>query len=173
MNQPFKEASISLRHHAEHRSRADQFHTTERSALRFSLRQFRSSDPGGNMATARSLGVFLGKRKIKETVGKKDKDFYQFTFGDLTDFRLKIKNRSKVNLFGDILDSQGQVVRFKGDKLSVKITAGETIENFYESLPSGTYFLRIRTRSSGKNAYQLKLSAKNTFPSLPDCGCTP
>lgn len=172
MNQPLK-TFVALRHHAASRLGDDRLNLVKASSLQVSLRQSASSDPGSHPSTARSLGTFSGKRKIRETVGKKDKDVYQFTFGDLTDLRVILRNRSKVNIFGEILDSQGQVFTFKGDKLSIKIEAGEAIENFYEELPSGTYFLRVRSQDPGKNAYQLKLSAANTFPSLPDCGCTP
>lgn len=171
MNQLFRETSVSHHRHTAHRL-VERFSAAKGSAFQFSLRRFRASDPGDTLITARSFGAFSGKRRIKESVGKRDRDIYQFTFGDLTDLRLKIKNQSKANLFGEILDSQGQVVRFKGDKLSVKIKAGKTIENSYEGLPSGVYYLRVRSRGAGKNTYQLKLSAANTFPSLPDCGCT-
>lgn len=172
MNQRLDEASVSLRSRSAHRLE-DDLKATRAPSLQSSLRQFRASDPGGAMTTARSLGNFSGKRKIKQTVGKADKDFYQLTFGDLTDFRVTLRNRSRVDMFGDILDSQGQVVTFGGNRLSIKVKSGQAIENFYEALPSGTYFLRIRSQGSGKNTYQLQLSAANTFPSLPDCGCTP
>lgn len=173
MNQRLEEASVLLRSHSALRLGDDRLKATKTSSPHTSLRQFRASDPGGTLATARSLGNFSGKRKTRETVGKADKDFYQLTFGDLTDFRVTLRNRSGVDVFGDILDSQGQVVTFGGDRLSIKVKSGQAIENFYEALPSGTYFLRIRSQGSGKNTYQLQLSAANTFPSLPDCGCTP
>lgn len=169
MPQSFKETALSFRRISANRLDHDrQF--AKASSLQFSLRQSRASDPGDTLSTARSLGIFPGKRRIKETVGKKDRDLYQFSVNDLTDLRITLKNRSNANLFGEILDSEGQVFTFKGDKLSVKVKPGKALGNFYEELPSGVYFLRIRSRGSGKNTYQLKLSASNTFPSL-DCGC--
>jgi hypothetical protein len=173
MNQLFKGASVSFRRDTASQWGDDRLKTANPSPLQFSLRQFSASDPGSTPATARSLGSFPGKRRIKGTVSRTDRDVYQFTFGDLTNLRIKLKNSSKVNIFGDILDSQGQVLTFKGNKLSVKVKSGKAIENFYEELPSGVYFLRIRGQGSGKNTYQLKLVAANTFPSLPNCGCTP
>lgn len=173
MNQSLKASTSSFHRHLGNRLDSDRRHSHKDSPLELSLRSFGASDPGGTLATARSFGLFSGKRRIKQTVGKKDKDFYQFAFNDLTDLRLTLTNRSKGNIFGDILDSQGQIVTFKGDRLSIKVKSGEAIENFYEELPSGTYFLRVRSREAGKNTYKLKLSAANTFPSLPDCGCTP
>lgn len=161
----------SLLHRSSHLG-SDRLTAAKGSALHVSLRQFRASDPGNNLATARSLGSFPGKRQIRETTSKKDKDFYQLSFGDLTDLRLTLRNRSGADIFGEILDSQGQVFTFKGDRLSVKVAAGKTVENLYETLPSGLYYLRIRSSGDSKNTYQLKLSANNTFPSLPDCGCT-
>lgn len=173
MNQTFKASASSSRRHVANRLDPDRRHSNRDSPLQLSIRSFSASDPGSTLATAQPFGLFSGKRKIKQTVGKKDKDLYQFSFNDLTDLRLTLTNRSKGNLFGEILDSQGQVVTFKGDRLAVKVKPGEAIENFYEELPSGIYFLRIRSREPGKNTYKLKLSAANTFPSLPDCGCTP
>lgn len=171
MHQSFKqEAALSFRRNFASRLDNDR-QLAKASSLQRSLRQFKASDPGDTLSTARSLGIFPGKHRIKETVGKRDKDLYQFSTNDLTDLRITLRNRSKANLFGEILDSQGKVFTFKSDKLFVKVKPGKTLENFYEELPSGVYFLRIRSRGQGKNTYQLKLSASNTFPSAPDCGC--
>jgi len=170
MHQSFKEAALSFRRNAAGQLDDDR-QRIKTSSLRFSLRQSRASDPGDTLSTARSLGTLPGKRRIKETVSRKDKDVYQFSLSDLTDLQITFRNRSKANLFGEILDSEGKVFTFKGNRLTTKIKSGESLENFYEELPSGIYFLRIRSRGSGKNTYQLKLSASNVFPSAPDCGC--
>lgn len=134
-------------------------------------RRASAADPGGTPSTAQVLGGFPGKRSVRNTVSRRDKDVYQLTLSDLSTVKLTFKNRSKANLFGAILDSQGKVFSLRRNKLSISAKAGEEFNDSYEELPAGTYFLRVQTRSGGKNAYRLTLAVSNTFPSLPDCGC--
>jgi hypothetical protein len=130
----------------------------------------RSSSVGRTLGTARLLGLFPGRRAIRQFVGRQNPNFLRFTLNDRSDVRLTLRNRSQSNIVGALLNEQGQLVSLGRNRLSSRIPAGETLKNTFEGLPSGTYYLRIRSRAQGRNTYQLTLAARNTVLNLP-CGC--
>lgn len=130
-----------------------------------------SSDPGGTLATARSLGSFPGKRSMRNTVGRQDKDFYQIVLSDVSDLRLTLSNRSAATVSGSLLNSQGQVLSAATNSKMKRVSAKKEAKGIYRELAAGTYYLRVQSQQDGQHSYRLSLSAANTFPDFPDCGC--
>ncbi|NJO42532.1 MAG: hypothetical protein HC769_22090 [Cyanobacteria bacterium CRU_2_1] len=131
----------------------------------------RASEPGGTLPTARSLGTLPGKRAARNTVSKRDTDIFSLTLNDLGNVTVTVKNLSKVNLFASFLDNRGRVLSYEGNRQFTSLNPGEELKTTYEGIAAGTYYLRFQSRDNGNNAYKLTLSASNTFPAVPDCGC--
>jgi hypothetical protein len=127
------------------------------------------NNSGRTLGTARLLGLFPGRRTVRANVGRQNSSFFRFALNELSNVRLTFKNRSQSSMVGELLNEQGQLVSLGRNRLSERVRSGETLRRAYQGLPSGTYYLRIRSRAQGKNAYQLTLAAVNR-PNLP-CGC--
>lgn len=134
-----------------------------------SAKESSSNRVGRTLATARSLGLFPGRRNVRNQVGRKVTNFYRFTLNELSNVRLSFQNRSQSSIVGRLLNEQGQVVSLGRNRLSERVRAGEMVKRSFEAIPSGTYYLKVSSRGAGKNAYRLTLAASNTVP-FP-CGC--
>jgi hypothetical protein len=145
--------------------------TFPNSVVGAAVNRLRSSQSGRTLATAQPLGSFPGKRTVRNAVSRNRANFYRFTLDNLSNVRLSFRNRAVNSMTSAILNEQGQVVSLGKNRLSQRIKAGDSIERTYRQLPSGTYVLRVVSRSKGENAYRLTLAASNTSRDFPGCGC--
>ncbi|MCP9296423.1 MAG: PPC domain-containing protein [Planktothrix agardhii LY1] len=117
-------------------------------------------DPGGTIKTAKNLRQLASKPKaFHEEIGytkggKRDtNDYYKFT----------VKNRlNQVNISLDGLKGNAnlQLLGTNGKEIiSTSTEAGKTKENIFQSLPAGTYYLRVYPQGGDSTAYHLSLDA--------------
>ena len=145
--------------------------TPRRTFPRLSNR-FRAADLGGNsIATAISPGTFPGKTLIRDTVSRKDSDYFKLTFIGESNIRLTFQNLSKSTLTGSILNSRGKVLRYDGDLQATNLSSGKSLKSFYRDIPPGTYYLRIQSQDQQPGAYKLSLGIVTPSLTPPDCGC--
>lgn len=134
--------------------------------------RFRAADLGGNsIATATSPGTFPGKTVVRDTVSRKDPDFFKLTFIGESNIRLTFQNLSKSTLVGSILNSRGKALRYDGDLQATDISSGKSLKSFYKNIPAGTYYLRIQSQDQQPSAYKLSLGIVTPSLTPPDCGC--
>lgn len=135
-----------------------------KSQLDLSLRtQARSSDPGNTANTALPLRS-RGTQLIKDSISRTDPDFFSFaTSGSTESVNLLFRNRSQTRMLGAVLNEQGQVL------FSRNIRPGKAYELSLTDavIPSGVYYLRLTSNSSGESKYRLKLSVNRAA-----CGCS-
>jgi hypothetical protein len=128
--------------------------------LEIQPRKGTQSDTGGTIKTAKDLGKLSSKPlSINEKVGyrvqgKRDvNDYYKFT----------VKNRlNQVNISLDGLKGNAnlQLLGSNGKEIiSTSTETGKTKENIFESLPAGTYYLRVYPQGADSTAYHLSLDA--------------
>jgi|GEM_PF-6427476 hypothetical protein len=134
------------------------------------LRRQRASDKGGNTVAAATLIPTPGKKRIVDTVSRRDVDIFKLVITTPSNVRFNVKNRSDAALVGSILDSQGQVLSYEGTPLTGTIQPDRRINNLYSNIQPGTYYVRVATRSRESEQYELKLTVVD--PAAPvDCGC--
>ncbi|MCF3569017.1 PPC domain-containing protein [Planktothrix agardhii 1806] len=118
------------------------------------------SDPGETIKTAKNLGQLASKpQSFNEEIGytksgKRDtNDYYKFT----------VKNRlNQVNISLDGLKGNAnlQLLGTNGKEIiSTSTEAGKTKENIFQSLPAGTYYLRVYPQGAESTPYHLSLDA--------------
>jgi hypothetical protein len=118
------------------------------------------SDPGGTIKTAKNLGQLASKpQSFNEEIGYRKSgerdinDYYKFT----------VKNRlNQVNISLDGLKGNAnlQLLGTNGKEIiSTSTEAGKTKENIFQSLPGGTYYLRVYPQGAESTPYHLSLDA--------------
>lgn len=129
------------------------------------LSQARASEPGNTPSAARDLGRFPGRRSAADAVGRLDPDYYKITAVTLSDINIAFRNRSRRAISVVLNDVLGNVVRGAGIPRTVK--AGQSINQVYTLLPSGTYYLSVKSSGQG-NRYRLSVAVSKN---VDDCGC--
>ena len=134
--------------------------------------RLRAADLGGNsIASATSAGTFPGKAVIRDTVSRKDPDIFKVAFTGNGNVRLTFQNFSQSTLVGSIMDSRGQVLRYKGNLQTANIAAGKSLKTFYQNIPAGTYYLRLQNQNQQPGKYKLAVGVVDPSIIAPDCGC--
>ncbi|NYZ12215.1 hypothetical protein HL658_06610 [Azospirillum sp. RWY-5-1] len=112
-----------------------------------------SDSAGDTLATARQLGTLNGALPtIQDAIGGSDtNDYYQFTTGGTTNFRLGLSGLSA--------DADVQLLDSSGLALASSTYAGNHAEAiYYNGLDAGTYYVRVYPYA-GSTSYSLDLSA--------------
>lgn len=116
-------------------------------------------DPGDSLNTAHSLGKLSGKSTAKDLVGAIDQtDYYQFTLKQISDFSATLSRVSESVSMSLIFDANSN--GFLDGEETIASGYGSTFSNdsISETLPPGTYFIKVESSSYNNTLYDLNLS---------------
>jgi hypothetical protein len=120
-----------------------------------------TADLGGNsFAAATELGTLSGTRQIADFVGNSDvNDFYRV--------RLTQPGTLRLALDGLAADADLELFNSSGGRLASSARGGTSSELIQQTLPAGTYVIRV-FRFSGNTNYLLTMTATPNTPTVPD-----
>jgi hypothetical protein len=116
---------------------------------------------GNTPATALNLGSLSGTRTFTDFVGSSDtNDFYRFSLSSSSRLSVILSGLNGGDVDLQLFNSSGALLLNR----ATRGTANETISS--QTLPAGTYFLRVYPFSGNSN-YNLSLNAVPTAPTAP------
>lgn len=108
-------------------------------------------------ATARNIGVLAGTRRLRNSVGKRDKiDFYKFTLPARSSLSLSLK-RLSANAGISLFNAQN-----RSSALAKSNRPGKKAEQITRTLDAGTYYIKVNTVNNRNTRYTLLSSATPT-----------
>lgn len=117
------------------------------------------TDPGNSLTTAYNLNEVSGKFTAKDLVGAIDQtDYYQFTLKQISEFNATLSRLSESVSIKLIVDANGN--GFLDGTETIASGYGSTSSNdpLSETLPPGTYFVKVESSSYNNTGYDLNLS---------------
>ena len=114
------------------------------------------ASPNDNtLLTANNLGILSGARNISDNFDGIDRlAFYRFTLTQNSDLSVQLNGSSlSARLVADI---NGNGIVDNDETIDGPFG---TLSNFFEPLPKGTYFIRLRTGSPRENPYNFRIAA--------------
>lgn len=117
------------------------------------------TDPGDSLTTAHNLSKISGKFIAKDLVGAIDQtDYYQFTLKQISEFSATLSRLSESVDIDLIFDANKN--GFLDGKETIAAGYGSTFGNdsISETLPPGTYLIRVESSSYNNTIYDLNLS---------------
>lgn len=134
-------------------------------------------EPGNSLAKALQISNISGVRRFRDTVGKRDQDFYRITLDQPTNVTITLSNRSQLPITGALLNAQGKVIRTNGFLESNVIQPNSFIpQQFRLEGKAGVYYIKVSANQGTRNPYQLSVASSQTGGngnSNPSIGTTP
>lgn len=134
----------------------------------YRLRLFGSESGGSSSSTGdtRSLGRLARGRtyRYEGSVGGRDIDRYQFSLDSRSRFTTSLFNDSDDAIAVSILDRNNQVVQTSNGRfLFGNANAGESVDLFDPTLPSGSYTVRVQSAVGSREPYEISLRRSSLF----------
>lgn len=142
-----------------------------RSERRAIANRFRSSSDGAGStpSTATSLVVSSGSRTLRDTVSRRDLDFYSFTLNAVSTVKITLTNRSQIAIARTVFAPDGSILISRRARQQGDLAPRTALTSVYRSIRPGTYYLKLQGKSTGSSAYRLSLAV--TIDPPEDCGC--
>ena len=134
------------------------------------LRKVRSSEGGNSKGKATALIKTSGSRTVRDSVSRKDVDYFSFTLDSVSNVKLTFLNRSGNDILRTLIVPEGKVFTSKRKPQQGTLQPGEQLLSVYKRIRPGTYYLKLQGQSSGASQYKLSLSV-TVPPPETDCGC--
>lgn len=115
------------------------------------------SEPGGNLKTAQLIKPIPGVFKRADAVGKDDRDLFKAVLTTPAKVDISFRNKSLVPIKLSILDSQGKVLKFGGQRLKQSVGRGTFVQTLTGVLP-GTYLIQLAAKANTPAKYRLRVT---------------
>ncbi len=131
------------------------FNVSLRESTRFAGRATKP-EPGGNLKTAQRIRPIPGTFNRRDSVGRGDRDLFRAVVTTAAKIDITFNNRASTPITLSVLDSQGKVLSFDGQRLTRAVGRITFVQSLTGVLP-GTYFIRLAATSKIPSKYRIRV----------------